>query len=166
MFLPAESQPRGLDNAGAPNGTDVVKKGRKTREISQSTCYLTSVLTLRENVKKLKHTGAQRVPTIFYSVMTNEYDLELTEILQKHVFVGVVDLDRELSVVQYQKKLYLVNHGALAYVPRLERCEEIQPTSFLQGGAVLSARAQTVRQLSETQARSACPVAPANNFGS
>jgi DNA mismatch repair protein MLH1 len=46
--------------------------------------------------------------------MTDSYDLELTEILQKHVFVGVVDLFRELSVVQVLKKLYLVNHGALA----------------------------------------------------
>lgn len=127
MFLPIESQPRELDNSGARNGADVVKERRKTREIPQSTCYLTSVLTLRENVKKLKHTGVQRVPTIFCSVMTNEHDPELTEIFQKHVFVGVVDLDRELSVAQYQKKLYLVNHGALAYVPRLERCDEIRP---------------------------------------
>jgi hypothetical protein len=39
---------------------------------------------------------------------------ELTEILQKHVFVGIVDLVRELSVVQVSTKLYLVNHGALA----------------------------------------------------
>lgn len=53
-------------------------------------------------------------PTIFYDTMTDSYDLELTEILQKHVFVGVVDLFRELSVVQVLKKLYLINHGALA----------------------------------------------------
>jgi len=46
--------------------------------------------------------------------MIDGYDLELTEILQKHVFVGVADLFRELSVVQVLKKLYLVNHGALA----------------------------------------------------
>jgi DNA mismatch repair protein MLH1 len=45
--------------------------------------------------------------------MIDVYDSELTEILQKHVFVGVVDLFRELSVVQVLKKLYLVNHGAL-----------------------------------------------------
>lgn len=42
--------------------------------------------------------------------------LELAEILQKHVFVGIVDLGRCLSLVQHSKKLYLVNHGALAYV--------------------------------------------------
>jgi len=46
--------------------------------------------------------------------MIDVYDPELTEIFQKHVFVGVVDLFRELSVVQVSKKLYLVNHGALA----------------------------------------------------
>lgn len=165
MFLPAESQPGELDNAAARHGADVVKERRKTREIPQSTCYLTSVLTLRENVKKGKHTGVLRVPINFYDVMTNGYDLELTEILQKHVFVGVVDLDRELSVVQYLKKLYLVNHGALAYVLHLELCEEIRPTSFRQGGVVLSARTQTVRQLSEAQARSACPVAPTTHIG-
>lgn len=51
---------------------------------------------------------------IFFDIMPDCYDLEFTEILQKHVFVGVVDLFRELSVVQVLKKLYLVNHGALA----------------------------------------------------
>lgn len=58
--------------------------------------------------------GCVACPTIFYDVTTNEYDLELTEILQKHVFVGVVDVVRELSVVQVLKKLYLVNHGTLS----------------------------------------------------
>ena len=41
---------------------------------------------------------------------------ELTEIMAKHVFVGVVDLQKELSLVQYSTKLYLVGHGALGYV--------------------------------------------------
>ena len=49
-----------------------------------------------------------------YVIVTDGHDPELTEILQKHVFVGVVDLARELSVIQVLKKLYLVNHGALA----------------------------------------------------
>ncbi|KAN0111788.1 hypothetical protein V8E52_008168 [Russula decolorans] len=95
MFLPPPTQSGELDSTAARPGADAVKERRKTKEIQQSTCYLTSVLMLRENVKKAKHT-------------------ELTEILQKHVFVGVVDLFRELSVVQVSKKLYLVNHGALA----------------------------------------------------
>ncbi|KAH9063209.1 DNA mismatch repair protein MutL [Lactarius vividus] len=94
MFLPTPTQSGDHDNPFARRGTEVVKERRKTREIQQSTCYLTSVTTLRDNVKKGKH-------------------MELTEILQKHVFVGVVDLVRELSVVQVSTKLYLVNHGAL-----------------------------------------------------
>lgn len=95
MFLPTPTQSGDRGNPAARRGTEVVKERRKTREIQQSTCYLTSVLALRDNVKKGKHT-------------------ELTEIFQKHVFVGVVDLVRELSIVQVSTKLYLVNHGALA----------------------------------------------------
>lgn len=38
----------------------------------------------------------------------------LTEIMEKHIFVGIVDMDRCLSLLQYSTKLYLVNHGALA----------------------------------------------------
>jgi DNA mismatch repair protein Mlh1 C-terminus len=53
-------------------------------------------------------------PTVSCDTMIDVHNLEMTEILQKHVFVGVVDLFRELSVVQVSKKLYLVNHGALA----------------------------------------------------
>jgi len=43
--------------------------------------------------------------------------VDLSEILEKHIFVGIVDLDRCLSLLQHSTKLYLVNHGALAYVP-------------------------------------------------
>ncbi len=32
------------------------------------------------------------------------------------MFVGIVDLNRCLSLVQHSTKLYLVNHAALAYV--------------------------------------------------
>ncbi|PSR71450.1 hypothetical protein PHLCEN_2v12717 [Hermanssonia centrifuga] len=39
---------------------------------------------------------------------------QLTEILQKHVFVGIVDIDRCLSLIQHSTKLYLVNYGALS----------------------------------------------------
>jgi hypothetical protein len=57
MFLPHPTQSGELDSTTARSGADVVKERRKTKEILQSTCYLTSVLTLRENVKKAKHTG-------------------------------------------------------------------------------------------------------------
>ncbi|GJE86641.1 DNA mismatch repair protein MutL [Phanerochaete sordida] len=67
----------------------------KVPEIVASECNLASVLRLRQEVERAKHE-------------------ELAEILQKHVFVGIVDLGRCLSLVQHSKKLYLVNHGALA----------------------------------------------------
>jgi len=58
MFLPPSTQQSGeLDGTAARPGADAVKERRKIKEIQQSTCYLTSVLTLRENVKKGKHMG-------------------------------------------------------------------------------------------------------------
>jgi len=42
--------------------------------------------------------------------------LELSEILEKHTFVGIVDTHKCLSLVQYSTNLYLVNHSSLAYV--------------------------------------------------
>ncbi|OBZ78145.1 DNA mismatch repair protein Mlh1 [Grifola frondosa] len=67
----------------------------KFREIKESQCYLTSVRNLRQAVRKGKHH-------------------HLSEILEKHTFVGIVDLDRCLSLIQHSTKLYLVNHGALS----------------------------------------------------
>ncbi|PFH48093.1 hypothetical protein AMATHDRAFT_6132 [Amanita thiersii Skay4041] len=67
----------------------------KTREIKESECFLTSVKNMRQNIIKNKHN-------------------RLTEILEKHTFVGVVDLNRCLSLIQYSTNLYLVNHSALA----------------------------------------------------
>ncbi|KAF8340115.1 histidine kinase-like ATPase [Amanita rubescens] len=67
----------------------------KTREIKESDCSLTSVKTLRQAFVKDKHQ-------------------QLTEILEKHTFVGIVDLERCLSLIQHSTNLYLVNHTALA----------------------------------------------------
>ncbi|KAJ7637128.1 histidine kinase-like ATPase [Roridomyces roridus] len=67
----------------------------KLRDIQESECYLTSVKTLRQKAAKGKHK-------------------QLSEILENHTFVGIVDLDKCLSVIQHSTKLYLVNHGALA----------------------------------------------------
>ncbi|KAG7446826.1 DNA mismatch repair protein MutL [Guyanagaster necrorhizus] len=81
-----------------PSGTaeNVLSPGMtKTRGIKESECILTSVQNLRHSVGKGKH----RL---------------LTEILEKHIFVGIVDLNRCLSLVQHSTKLYLVNHAALA----------------------------------------------------
>ncbi|CAL1709149.1 unnamed protein product [Somion occarium] len=68
---------------------------RLATEIKESECYLSSVRSLREAVGKVKHH-------------------QLTEIIENHIFVGIVDLSRCLSLIQHAKKLYLVNHGALA----------------------------------------------------
>ncbi|KAF8634832.1 hypothetical protein AX17_004083 [Amanita inopinata Kibby_2008] len=65
------------------------------RGIEESDCSLTSINNLRQSLVKGKHK-------------------QLGEILVKHIFVGIVDLDRCLSLIQYSTNLYLVNHGALA----------------------------------------------------
>ncbi|KAI0694214.1 DNA binding protein [Cytidiella melzeri] len=70
----------------------------KPPDIQLSECNLATVLQLREEV------------------FTGKHD-DLAEIIQKHVFVGIVDLGRCLSLIQHSKKLYLINHGAL--------CEEL-----------------------------------------
>jgi hypothetical protein len=57
MFLPPPTQSGELDTTAARPVADAVKERRKIKEMPQSTCYLTSVFTLRENVKKAKHTG-------------------------------------------------------------------------------------------------------------
>ncbi|KAF8962298.1 DNA mismatch repair protein MutL [Flammula alnicola] len=67
----------------------------KSREIKESQCFLTSVKGLRQMLVKGKHR-------------------QLSEILEKHTFIGIVDLHRCLSLIQYSTKLYLVNHDALA----------------------------------------------------
>ncbi|KAF7349273.1 DNA-mis-repair domain-containing protein [Mycena sanguinolenta] len=85
-----------------PTQIDDTAKGKsaaadtsKSREIKESECILTSVKRLRQKVIKGKHK-------------------QLSEILEKHTFVGIVDLNKCLSLIQHSTKLYLVNHGALA----------------------------------------------------
>lgn len=53
-----------------------------------------------------------------WTVTLNAKWSDLCEILENHIFVGIVDLNRTLSLLQHSTKLYLVNHGALAYVLR------------------------------------------------
>ncbi|KAK0446015.1 histidine kinase-like ATPase [Desarmillaria tabescens] len=88
--------PSQIDGSSSRTATSVLSPGMtKAREIKESECILTSVQNLRHSVVKGKH----RL---------------LTEILEKHIFVGIVDLNRCLSLVQHSTKLYLVNHAALA----------------------------------------------------
>ncbi|KAI0088835.1 DNA binding protein [Irpex rosettiformis] len=74
--------------------SDPARPPAKVPDIKLSECNLGSVLQLRDEVANAKHQ-------------------ELTEIIQKHIFVGIVDLSRCLSLIQHSKKLYLINHGAL-----------------------------------------------------
>ncbi|KAJ3969111.1 histidine kinase-like ATPase [Lentinula raphanica] len=67
----------------------------RSKDIKESECFLTSVTRLRSRIAKGKHKL-------------------LTEILEKHTFVGIADINRCLSLIQYSTKLYLVNHAALA----------------------------------------------------
>ncbi|RDX54602.1 DNA binding protein [Lentinus brumalis] len=67
----------------------------KVKEIKESQCFLKSIKTLRAAVAKARHN-------------------QLSEIIAKHTFVGVVDAPRCLSLVQHGTRLYLLNHGALA----------------------------------------------------
>lgn len=86
----------------------------KSREIKESECLLTSVKNLRQNVIKSKH---RREYVCDSNYLPNEAShLELTEILEKHTFVGIVDTHKCLSLIQHSTNLYLVNHSSLAYV--------------------------------------------------
>ncbi|KAL4073647.1 histidine kinase-like ATPase [Scleroderma yunnanense] len=64
-------------------------------DIKSSRCELTSIAELRQSVVKNMHH-------------------DLTDIIKKHTFVGIVDNVRCLSLIQHLTKLYLVNHAALA----------------------------------------------------
>ncbi|KAL5476803.1 MLH1 [Sanghuangporus weigelae] len=89
---------RSRDNSSSslrPTQTPAANKSQRLQDIPESECYLTSLNGLRSDVEKAQHNF-------------------LTEIVQKHVFVGIVDLRRSLSLIQHETKLYLLNHASLA----------------------------------------------------
>lgn len=87
---------------------------RKTKEIPESAIEFTSIKDLRRRILAKKHQGARvsfisrRSPVLIFVAGG------LREVLEGHVFVGIVDLDRCLSLVQHSTQLYLLNHGSLA----------------------------------------------------
>ncbi|KAJ7057859.1 hypothetical protein C8F01DRAFT_1256472 [Mycena amicta] len=85
---------------------------RPPREIKESDCILSSVKTLRQAVAKGKHK-------------------QLSEILEKHTFVGIVDLHKCLSLMQHATKLYLVNHVAIRLIEIAVELEETTEESGL-----------------------------------
>ncbi|WVF72656.1 hypothetical protein IAT40_007474 [Kwoniella sp. CBS 6097] len=70
------------------------RKG-KEKEIPESECEFTSIHELRKAARKAGNA-------------------ELMEIMRRHAFVGVVDRQMCLSLVQHSTKLYMVNHASLA----------------------------------------------------
>ncbi|RXW17653.1 hypothetical protein EST38_g8206 [Candolleomyces aberdarensis] len=91
------SQPQTQAQTQSQSSSEVTggSEGKRTREIKESECYLTSVKSLRKEVGKAKHR-------------------QLTEIFEKHTFVGIVDLEKCLSIIQHSTNLYVVNHASVA----------------------------------------------------
>lgn len=96
----------------SPSDTQVPPS--KSRDIKESECFLTSVQDLRKALVKGKHRRASTIVMLFILRPHHLHITELTEILEKHTFVGIADLQRCLSLIQYSTKLYLINHAALA----------------------------------------------------
>lgn len=66
----------------------------QTERIAESACELTSIQELRQTIRDDRHVG-------------------LTEVVQNHKFVGVVDREQALSLLQHGTQLYLVRHSAV-----------------------------------------------------
>ncbi|KAH7882438.1 histidine kinase-like ATPase [Phlebopus sp. FC_14] len=77
------------------DANEPASKAIRLKEIKESECDLASIAELRHAMRKDIHH-------------------DLTEIMKKHTFVGIVDNSRCLSLFQHATKLYLVNHAALA----------------------------------------------------
>jgi len=92
----------------------------RLRDVKESECMLTSVQTLRQNVAKMRHRRESLVARFINPHVSLSRFPELSEILEKHTFVGIVDTHKCLSLVQYSTNLYLVNHSSLGCVILLE----------------------------------------------
>lgn len=87
------------DSYANSNGDDLTRSVKRSRHapgvrILDSECTLTSVRHLRAQIVKAQHRN-------------------LSDIMQNHTFVGVVDLRKGLSLLQHETRLLLVNHEAL-----------------------------------------------------
>nr|WJN24865.1 mismatch repair protein [Pseudozyma pruni] len=89
-----------LSNADSNGNGSLGSLSRQSRQtglgvrIVESDCSLTSVRQLRAQIAKAQHRN-------------------LTEVVQNHTFVGVVDLHKGLSLIQHETRLLLVNHDAM-----------------------------------------------------
>lgn len=83
-------------DGGSSSVSSLIKRSRQSLNvrISDSDCSLTSVRHLRAQTAKSQHRN-------------------LTDVVQNHTFVGVVDLRKGLSLIQHETRLLLVNHDAM-----------------------------------------------------
>lgn len=102
------------------NDSDEPVTAIRLRDIKESTCHLTSITELRRLAHKRIHHGRLCICFRYENALTHKI-VDLTEIIRKHTFVGVIDLYRCLTLIQHNKNLYMVNHAALACVPELLR---------------------------------------------
>jgi DNA mismatch repair protein MLH1 len=100
-----------------PSGEETAPLAR-TKEIKETVCRLTTVSGLRAEVLQNRH-SSRRSFHLLLQIPDPLVCTALTDIIEKHTFVGIADYGRCLSLVQYETKLYLVNHAALAYVSSL-----------------------------------------------
>ena len=107
------ANPAQVESQDAPVQNPETPLSSKSRDIKESDCSLTSVKVLRHAFIKDKHQGTCLRPLPWNQANIH---LVLTEILEKHIFVGIVDLERCLSLIQHSTNLYLVNHTALGSV--------------------------------------------------
>lgn len=113
-----ETAPQMPPAAAAAASASVTSRSSNRTAIPESDCTLTSIRDLRRDVAKHRHTA-------------------LAEILQEHIFVGVVDISRSLSLLQHSTKLYLFDHDALieeaCYQLCLRQFGSIQKTTLEPG---------------------------------
>ncbi|KIO17064.1 hypothetical protein M407DRAFT_33278 [Tulasnella calospora MUT 4182] len=94
--VPSTSRSTLVENDSSSSSSNKVKnRGAVGEMIQESQTTLVSIKELRDDVVKKRHGG-------------------FGEIVEKHTFVGVVDLPQSLSLIQHSTKLYLVNYGSLA----------------------------------------------------
>jgi DNA mismatch repair protein MLH1 len=102
-------------SASEPSQTPPTNTQAKSKEVKESACFLTSVRNLRQSLVKGKHRRKLQNSSLgFCLALLTLHASELSEILEKHIFIGIVDIHKCLSLIQYSTKLYLVNHDALA----------------------------------------------------
>ncbi len=75
---------------------------------------------------------------------------EMTEVMQKHAFVGLVDRDTTLSLMQYSTKLFLVDHAKLGSASSTS--SRAIATNSWQGDSLLPTWSQAVWRLQSTEA--------------